>query len=147
MSSIRSTCGPFYSCLPQRSCGKVMFLHVSVIPSRQTPLLAGRHPHGQTHTLGRSPWQADPSRGRQTPTPAGRHPTPGQTPPWCRQPPLGRHLAPGQTAPPARHPPPGTAMQWMVRILLERILVLFNSLPIIMFFQLTSVPRRSVAKK
>ena len=45
---------------PQRSCGKVMFLHVSVIlftgGGRQTPL-AGRHP--LPPPLGRHPRQAD----------------------------------------------------------------------------------------
>ena len=54
---------------PQRSCGKVMFLHVSVI------LFTGG--------------------GRQTPL-AGRHPLP---PPLGRHPPAGRHNLPGTPTP------------------------------------------------
>ena len=68
---------------PQRSCGKVMFLHLSVIlstgecladtyPWADTPL--GRHPHWADtplgHPLGRPPWQ----------TPRGK------TPPWTDTP-------------------------------------------------------------
>ena len=80
---------------PQCSCGKVMFLHVSVILSTggcgsQT------HPPGQTPPQADNPlnnhplWQTSPG---QTP--------PGQTPPTSRRPPTGRH-------PPAASPP-GTA--------------------------------------
>ena len=62
-----------YNYLPQRSCCKVMFLHVSVIlstgglgwqadiplASRHTPPLAGRHPPGQTHLPGQTPPPGD----------------------------------------------------------------------------------------
>ena len=71
---------------PQRSCGKVMFIHVSVI------LLTGRL------------WQTD------TPL-AGRHPEAGRHPPAGRHPLAGRQLPPDNppaTPLPGRHPP-GTA--------------------------------------
>ena len=96
---------------PQRSWGKVMFLHLSVIlftgeggvwspgqtpPGTDTPL--GRHPPGQTLPC---PWQTPPlgqtpHPGRQTHTPLSR-PPPGRHPP-------GRH--PPCTDTPGRHPPP-----------------------------------------
>ena len=87
---------------PQPSCGKVMFLHVSVIlfagggwSGRQTPLWAD------------IPWQ----------TPPGRHPL-GQTP-------LSRHTPP----PPGRQiHPRGGPLQRTVRILLECILVVMINL-------------------
>ena len=64
---------------PQRSCGKVMFLHVSVI------LFTGG-----------GVWQAD------TPL-AGRHPLPGQSPPWADTP--HRQAPPGMaTAVDGVHP-------------------------------------------
>ena len=74
---------------PQRSCGKVMFLHLSVIlstgggrgsathtPWADTPL--GRHPlpPGQTPSLGRHPWPDTPWAY----IPLVTHP-PGQKPP------------------------------------------------------------------
>ena len=70
---------------PERSCGKVMFLHLSVIFSGE---VSGRHP------LGTPPMQTPP---RQTllwvDTPLlGTHP--GQTP--LRQTPPGRHTPPGR---------------------------------------------------
>ena len=71
---------------PQRSCGKVTFLHLSVILSTGG---SGRHPPvdpGQT-TTPRGPW-AD------IPTPLGRHPPRAETP-------LGRH-PPGQTPSPGQ---------------------------------------------
>ena len=80
---------------PQRSCGKVMFLHLSVI------LFPGRHPPRQKPPLGRHP------PGRQ---PLSHHPRqtpPRQTPPG-RNPP--RQTLPGQTTPqpatPRQTPPP-----------------------------------------
>ena len=79
---LRSGSKHFYC--PQRNCGKVMFLHLSVI------LFTG----GVSRT---TPWVG---------TPPGRHTIPQADTP------LGRHL------PPPRRPP-----QWMVRILLECILV------------------------
>ena len=74
---------------PQRSCGKVMFLHLSVSHSvHRGRSVCGRHPQADTH-LGRYP------RGRH---PRGRHPqadTPQAETPWADTP--GRH-SPGQTA-------------------------------------------------
>ena len=67
----------FVNYRPQRSCGKVMFLHMSVILYtgggfwQADPLPAGRH--SQTDT----PWQAETPPGRQTPPP-GRQ----TQPPW-----------------------------------------------------------------
>ena len=70
---------------PQRSFGKVMFLHVSVIlstgqadtpPGRQTAPLAGRHP----------------LPGRQTP-PTGRHSLQADTPRQADTPPLDGHCS------------------------------------------------------
>ena len=85
---------------PQRSCGKVMFLHLSVILSMggvsasvhagiHTPSkpLLGRHPPGRqhTHTPGQtSPWADTP----QADTFPDRHP-PRKTPP----PPPGHHCS------------------------------------------------------
>ena len=63
---------------PQRSCGKVMFLPVSVILSTggggvwKTPL-PRQTPPGQTPLLGRCPTRAD--------TPLGRHPRADYPPP------------------------------------------------------------------
>ena len=54
---------------PQRSCGKVMFLHVSVILSRG---VSARHPLGKQ------------TRPRQTPPPPGQTPP---DPPWADTPP------------------------------------------------------------
>ena len=72
---------------PQRSCGKVMFLHLSVI------LFTG----GSSPPLGR---HSDPSPG-QTPAP-GKTP-PGQTPPWAD---IAREdTPPGQTTTPRQTPP------------------------------------------
>ena len=72
-------------------------------PRADTPL--GRHPSGQTPSIGRQP-------SRQKPLWAD---TPRQTPPY----PFGQ-TPPGQT--PQRRP-----VQWMVRILLECILVFWDS--------------------
>ena len=58
---------PIHYYRPQRSCGKVMFLHVSVILSHRRGGLAGRYAPGQT--------------------PPGR-----QTPPLAETPPQGRPL-------------------------------------------------------
>ena len=83
---------------PQRSCGKVMFLHMSVILSTGG-------------CLADTPWADTPDRHHWADTPPGqtplaRHP-PGQTPPGQSPPrtdtpwvdtPLGRH-PPGQTSP------------------------------------------------
>ena len=83
----------------QRSCGKVMFLHLSVILS--TGEVSGRYP------------------SRQTP-PVGRH-LPGQTP-LGRHPPRADTFPSGQT-PPRQTPPSRRLLQRTVCILLECILV------------------------
>ena len=90
---------------PQRSCGKVTFLHLchSVHRGSATPPLCrhlsgvdtplGRHslPLGRhSFPLGRPPGQ----------TPLHRHP-PGQTPPHADTPP--EQTPPGQTSPPAQY--------------------------------------------
>ena len=76
---------------PQGSCGKVMFLHVSVILSTggvwQVDPLASRHP----------PWT-------DTPPLAGRHHLAGRHLPG-RHPLAGRHL-PGRHPLAGRYPPP-----------------------------------------
>ena len=101
------------------SCGKVMFLHLSVIlftgwgclplgPGVYTPL--GRHPPLGRHT----PGTHTPGHTPHGQTPPARHPSgqtpPSQTPPQADTPqadkPLGRH-PPGQT-PPSRHHPADT---------------------------------------
>ena len=76
---------------PQRSCGKVMFLHLSVI------LFPGRHPPRQKPPLGRHP------PGRQ---PLSHHPR--QTPPRGRHPQADRQTTP-QPPPQADTPPQETA--------------------------------------
>ena len=74
---IITSCPQFYR--PQRSCGKVMFLHLSVIlftgglPPPWADTSICRHPSGQTPPWADTPW-ADIS--------LGRHP-PGQTPTWA----------------------------------------------------------------
>ena len=61
---------------PQRSCGKVMFLHLSFILSmRQRP--PGQTPPGQTPPRQTPPGRHFPTFGRHL---LGRH-SPGQTPP------------------------------------------------------------------
>ena len=120
----------------KRSCGKVMFLHLSVSHSVHrgvsapvhagihTPL--GRHPTRRQTPLSRHP-QADPP-GRH---PLGRHPprkTPQEDPPQADTPRPGRHLPPGKHPPlgkhsPGRHPPSRRLLLRTVRILLECILV------------------------
>ena len=91
----------------QRSCGKVMFLHLSVIlftgvcgrhPQAETPL--GRHPQADTPPRQTSHPQADTPPPRQTPHPP-RQTSPGQTTPQ-QPPPPGRHS-------PGRHPPRQTS--------------------------------------
>ena len=123
---------------PQRSYGKVMFLHLSVnvfTGGVFSPVHAGihtpqsRHPPGQTPPWADTPWVDTPRQiplGRHTlPSPwqtpswadtlLGRHP-PGQTPSWADTL-LDRH-PPGQTPSWAdtllgRHPPPGqTPLPW-----------------------------------
>ena len=119
---------------PQRSWGKVMFLHVSVIlfmggcatPPRQTPAQADTRP--DRHLPGRQPLDRHPL-GRHTAlgrhTPLRGHPQPADTPqadtPLSRHTTLGRH-------PPGRHPPAVHAgirstNKRAVRILLECNLV------------------------
>ena len=85
---------------PQHSCGKVMFLHLSVI-------LFTEGGFWQTPPQADTPW---------TETASGRHPQTDT--PQGRQPP-GRH-PPGQT-PLLRWP-----LQWTLRILLESILAEFS---------------------
>ena len=89
-----------------RSCGKVVFLHMSVILSTggvSALVHAGIHPPGR-----HPPPRAD--------TPPGRHPLDRHPP---RQTPPGRH-------PPGRHSPPSRRqLLWTVRIPLECILVNF----------------------
>ena len=114
---------------PQRSCGKVMFIDLSVIlftgrgvSGRHTPL--GRHPLAWADPLGRHPLgrHSPPHLGRQT-VPLGRHPM-GRPPP--RQTPQV-DTSHGQTRPPPRRP-----LKWTVRILLECILVIKKFLPFTM---------------
>ena len=76
----------------KQSCGKVMFLHLSVNLSTGEGVCPSVC--WDTHPLGRHPPWADTSPG-QTP-PLGRHTPPGQTP-------LFRQTSPGQTPP--GHPP------------------------------------------
>ena len=81
----------------QRSCGKVMFLHVC------HPVQGGVW---QADTPGQTPPRQTPTPGRQTPPPVGRPPPPaGRHPPWEGRPPR-------QTPPPSRQADPqapGTA--------------------------------------
>ena len=85
---------------PQRSCGKVMFLHLCHSVHRGKGV-SGRHPrwadppppHRQTsprqtplavpdsHPLGRQPRQTPPGRHPLGSHPPGRHPPPADTPP------------------------------------------------------------------
>ena len=89
---------------PQQSCGKVMFLHVSVILVTGRGLCQGDPP------------DRDPPSG-QTP-PLDRDPSLGQRPlPWTETPSLDRDPSLGQ------RPPCVGGNQWAVRILLECILV------------------------
>ena len=104
---------------PQRSCGKVMFLHLSVILFRGV----------SQHALGQTPLP-----GRHIPacTGADTHPLPGRHIPACTgadTPLPGRLTHPGQTPPgrfsPGQTPPSGRRLLLRtVRILLESILVL-----------------------
>ena len=87
--------------LRQRSCGKVMFLHLSVIVSTAGGCLP---PPWADTPLSRDPWADTPSA--DTPPgrpPLGRHP-PGKHPP--EQTPPGQippgQIPPGQTPPPAQ---------------------------------------------
>ena len=87
---------------------------------------AGIHPPNQTPPGPGRPPGPDPPPLDQTPPP------PRPDPPGPGRPPRpGRHLPPGADPPPhSRHPPPGSRLQhmvneWLVRILLECILVLF----------------------
>ena len=92
------------------NCGKGAFSQVSVCPQGE----GGVHP------------RPDPSSARHIPP---RQKASGQTPPWAephpgQNPPPGRHRAPLPYPTPTRWP-----MLRMVRILLERILVLSGSSP------------------
>ena len=87
LSSIVLFLQSFYH--PPRSCGKVMFLHLSVILS--TGGVSGRHPPGR-HPL------ADTPLGRH---PQGRHPLGNRHPP-------GQTPHPGQTLPRQAPPQSGT---------------------------------------
>ena len=93
----------------KRSCGKVMFLHLSVSHSV--------HRGGEVYTP-----QADTHPGRNT-NHLGKHP-PGQT-----LPPLGRHTPHlgSHCHPPDRPNTPRRPLQRTVRILLECILVLYEA--------------------
>ena len=88
-----------------RSCGKVMFLQLSVNLFTGVYLLLG---------LG----------GREVSAQGGVHPAWTDTAPGRYPPPLGRHH-PGRTPP----PPPRLPLQWTIRILLECILVYWKKLP------------------
>ena len=100
---------------PQRSCGKVMFLHLSVIlftGGRGCSVHAGIHTPLVRHPPGQTPWTEHPSLGwhpRQTPLAWADNPT------WAG-------------TPIDRPSPPLPASRWLllrtVRILLECILVL-----------------------
>ena len=97
---------------PQRSCGKVMFLHLSVILS----MGGGCLPQCMLgYTPPANPSWADTPQADNTHTPPGRHP-PGQTPP--RQTPSRIDTPPADT--------PRPSLQRTVRILLEYILVWHN---------------------
>ena len=85
----------FY-CL-QPSCGKVMFLHMSVTLSTGGVWCLADNPWADTPTLGQHPHPG------QTP-PLGRH-SPGQTYPWADTP-------SGQTLPLGRCPPLGKHPLW-----------------------------------
>ena len=118
---------------PQRSCGKVMFLHLSVSHSvhRGGVCLSAcwDTPPGRYTPLGRyTPWQVHPP-GRYTPL--GRY-TPWQLHPWADTP-------PGQVHPPRQSP------QRTVRILLECFLVcnFFHRLEFIWKLDLISSDLRS----
>ena len=95
-------CTPEIFYHPQRSCGKVMFLHLSVILS--TGGVSDRHPRADTPRAG---------------TPLVD--THWADTPWADTP-LGRH--PPRQTPPLHPPPPRRPLQRTVRILLECILVL-----------------------
>ena len=95
------------------SCGKVMFLHLSVII-----FTGGVHPLGRALPLGR---QSPPGRH----LPLSRH-SPRQTlPPSEQTPPLDRHTPPGQT-PPTLPPPLGRyASYWNAFLSEHPFLLLF----------------------
>ena len=109
---------------PQRSCGKVMFLHVSVILS--TGEGSGRRtPPGKQTPPG---WQTHPMAGRDTP-PGQTLPLAGRHPPGRHKPPSGRQKpSSGRQTPPGRqkHPPPDDHCSGWYTILLECILVISN---------------------
>ena len=98
---------------PQYSCGKVMFLHLSVSHSVHGGV-SGRHPWADTslgrhllgrypptplgrHSLGKHPWAKIPGQTPPGRHPLGRHPF-GQTPLWADTP----KQTPKQTPPPAQ---------------------------------------------
>ena len=95
---------------PQRSCGKVMFLHLSVILFTGG-WVSGRHPPP-----------------RQTLPLLGRHPPRQTPPPRADTNPPGRHLPLGGHPSPSRRP-----LQRTVRILLECTIASFNVFSSLLF--------------
>ena len=94
---------------PQRSCGKVMFLHVSVILFTR----------GRWVSIRETPLDRPPPR-RQRPTVYRK--TPRQRPPWTDTP---QTETPWKETPLDRDPPTPYGNERAVRILLECILVFF----------------------
>ena len=84
----------------QRSCGKVVFLHVSVILF--TGGCLGRHPLRSRHPPGRHPTWADTPQEQTAPR---QTPPPGQTPPGQKPPCADNPLE--QTPPPGADTPSG----------------------------------------
>ena len=104
---------------PQRSWGKVMFSQASVILSRRG--VSTRHPPGADTPRHQTP----PPPGPDTPlrhkhTPPGADNSQEQTPPLEQTPPWSRYPLGPDT-------PPGRPLLRAVRILLECILIVFNS--------------------
>ena len=148
----------YFITVRKRSCGKVMFLHLSVSHSVHRGLSASVHSGIHTPMGRHPPWAHTTPLGRQPPTPGQTTPgltPPRQTPPvhagihsppWADSPPVhaGIHSPPAQcmlgyTAPLSSacwdtHPPVQFMLGWtwlllrMLRILLECILV-FNTYP------------------
>ena len=88
----------YYFYRPQRSCGKIMFLDLSLILFTGG---SGRPPWADTPLPGRPPWADTPGQ-----TPLGRHP-------------LGRHPVEADTPQGSRHPPreqtPPRSACWEIR--------------------------------
>ena len=100
-------------------------------PLEQTPPKADTHPPEQTPPGADTPLGVDPLEQtppqEQTPleqTPTGADTPPADTPPRADTP-CSRH-PPGADTPRSRHPPEIWSLLWMVRILLECILVFCN---------------------